>query len=52
MAPEKVGISPQGDLFPVASNDEADGRYLNRRMEILVIPHAKDDLYSTRRAPK
>lgn len=44
MAPEFVGVSPRGDAVPVASSDTPEGRYENRRLEILVIPHDDDEI--------
>lgn len=45
IAAERVGIAPKGSRFPVTTNDKADGRYANRRLVILVIPHSKDEAY-------
>lgn len=47
LAPERVGVSPRAALFPVGDNEVADGRYENRRLEILVIPHAKDEAWKS-----
>ena len=46
MIPELVGSAPMGSAHPVASNDEPEGRYANRRLDILVIPHEKDPLFA------
>ena len=35
--PPRVGVSPQGDLRPVSSNDDDLGRRANRRVDILVL---------------
>ena len=36
IAPERVGITGQGELAPVATNDTAEGRQANRRVEIAI----------------
>lgn len=36
IAPERVGITGQGELSPVATNDTAEGRQANRRVEIAI----------------
>jgi chemotaxis protein MotB len=37
-----VSAAAFGDTFPVASNDDADGRSQNRRIEIVVVPDLSD----------
>ncbi|HGY91736.1 MAG TPA: hypothetical protein ENK43_11250 [Planctomycetes bacterium] len=44
MTPENVGAAPRGDLYPIDDNKTAEGRYKNRRLDILVIPFAKDEI--------
>ncbi|MCA9322804.1 MAG: hypothetical protein KDB53_18830 [Planctomycetes bacterium] len=46
MIPEDIAVSPQGDARPVGDNATAEGRYRNRRLEILVVPYAKDPVIS------
>jgi len=36
--PERLSASGYGEYKPVASNDTADGRQLNRRVEIVILP--------------
>jgi chemotaxis protein MotB len=38
MSPERVSAIGYGEYRPVASNDTKDGRQLNRRVEIVVMP--------------
>jgi flagellar motor protein MotB len=41
-----VAADGRGDLDPVASNDTADGKHRNRRIEILVVPKPADSAAS------
>jgi hypothetical protein len=36
--PERLSASGYGEYKPVASNDTAQGRQLNRRVEIVILP--------------
>lgn len=38
VSPERVSAIGYGEYRPVASNDTAEGRQLNRRVEIIIIP--------------
>ena len=44
IAPENCGASGMGTDFPAADNETPEGRYLNRRLEILVIPWHEDEI--------
>ena len=37
-----------GETMPVASNDTADGRARNRRVEIKIVPISQDDVNAAR----
>ena len=39
VAPEHVSGAGYGEYQPVASNDDRDGRRLNRRIEIVMLPN-------------
>jgi chemotaxis protein MotB len=41
IAPERVSAIGYGEYHPVASNDNKEGRQLNRRVEIVIIPQLK-----------
>lgn len=45
LPPERISVSPRGDLDPVDRKDTELARYRNRRLEILVIPDDRDPLY-------
>jgi outer membrane protein OmpA-like peptidoglycan-associated protein len=48
IAPDRVEARGYGESFPVASNDSAAGRQLNRRVEV-VISEAGGKIVPTRR---
>jgi chemotaxis protein MotB len=39
--PERLSAAGYGEFHPVASNDTAEGRALNRRVDLVVIPRTK-----------
>lgn len=39
--PDRVSAVGYGEYRPVASNDTKDGRQFNRRVEVVILPHAK-----------
>lgn len=41
VSPEKLAAIGYGEFRPVASNDTAEGRRKNRRVEIVILPHLK-----------
>jgi len=41
VAPERLSATGYGEYRPVASNDEAEGRQQNRRVEIVILPRAE-----------
>ena len=43
IVPERISAAGYGEFHPVASNDTADGRAQNRRVDLLVMPRAKID---------
>jgi chemotaxis protein MotB len=44
MPPERISAAGYAEFHPVADNDTADGRAENRRVDLVVLPHAKVDL--------
>ena len=40
IAPERLRAVAMGEFHPVASNDTAEGRRQNRRVEIVILPSA------------
>ena len=38
IGPERVSAIGHGEYKPIASNDAKDGRQLNRRVEIVILP--------------
>ncbi|MEZ6195533.1 MAG: flagellar motor protein MotB [Planctomycetota bacterium] len=47
-APERVSVSPRGNLEPLEPDDDGEiARYHNRRLELLVIPDSRDPIYRT-----
>ncbi|MFA5008318.1 MAG: OmpA family protein [Candidatus Omnitrophota bacterium] len=38
ISPERLSASGYGEFKPIASNDTAEGRQLNRRVEIVILP--------------
>lgn len=40
IAPERMAATGYGEYKPVASNDSAEGRSVNRRVEIVIIPNS------------
>jgi chemotaxis protein MotB len=50
IAPERISAAGYAEFHPVASNDSAQGRSENRRVDLVVLPRTKIDL-STAAAP-
>jgi chemotaxis protein MotB len=51
IAPERLSVVSYGEYAPVASNDDAEGRARNRRIEIRLIPIEKPEVSAEAKAP-
>jgi len=49
--PERLSAAGYAEFHPVASNDTAEGRSLNRRVDLVVLPRTKIDLSAPGSAP-
>jgi chemotaxis protein MotB len=43
MPPERISAAGYSEFHPVASNDTAEGRAENRRVDLVVLPRTKID---------
>jgi chemotaxis protein MotB len=51
LAPERIAAAGYAEYHPVASNDTAEGRAQNRRVDLVILPHTKIDLGGAEYAP-
>jgi chemotaxis protein MotB len=51
MPPERLSAAGYAEFHPVASNDTAEGRAQNRRIDLVVVPQTRIDLSAIFNSP-